>query len=161
MIIEICSRADATAKAAASGVKTSVISITSTDGPDVSFAENPNIESILRLKFNDLTEEYDEEGIPYGIPLPAEEDFAGLKDFVKGLTCEHLIVHCHEGTSRSAAVAAAVYRFRECRDTLRTNGRFAPNRLVYALACGELGIRQGDFLYRLSAGEDGILTVSG
>ena len=66
-----------------------------------------------------------------------------------------------ESGSVPAAVAAAVYRFRECRDTLRTNGRFAPNRLVYALACGELRIRQGDFLYRLSAGEDGILTVSG
>lgn len=92
------------------------------------------------MKFNDLTDEYDEEGIPYGRPLPQMEDFAGLKSFVEKLTCEILIVHCFEGKSRSAAVAVAISEFRGRKDDLRIRKDALPNSRVYDLACGELGI---------------------
>ena len=153
MIIEICSIHKALEIAAASRTKTSFISITSLDDRDVTFPGNVNIESILPLKFNDLTQEYDEEGIPYGEPLPVQENFEGLKTFVDDLSCERLVVHCWEGTSRSAAVALAVYEYRGCTDILKTQQRFAPNHLVYALACREMGIRQGNLRYHVT--EDG------
>lgn len=119
---------------------TAVISITSLGGKDVKFPDNPHIQAVLHLKCNDLTEEYDEEGIPYGRPLPKQEDLAGLREFVTRLSCEHLIVHCWEGTSRSAAVAKAVYEFRGGVDEIRAGRVLSPNPLVYTLACRELGI---------------------
>ena len=140
MIIEICSQTMAAQLVKAARIKTSVISITSEGDRDVVFPENPNIVSVLHLKFNDLTEEYDEEGIPYGRPLPGQEDLTGLKTFTAGLDCDQLIVHCWEGTSRSAAVAKAVWEYRGCKDTVHTWQTVSPNPLVYALACRELGI---------------------
>lgn len=140
MIIEICSRTRAVELAATVREKTSVISITSKEDKDVIFPGNPNILSVLHLKFNDLTEEYDEDGIPYGRPLPKQEDLAGLKAFADGLQCDRLIVHCWEGTSRSAAVAKAVYKYRGCSDEIRTRQTVSPNPLVYGFACRELGI---------------------
>ena len=140
MDIEICSQARALKMAEAASRKTSVISITSKEENEVDFAGNPHIASVLHLKCNDLTAEYDEEGIPYGRPLPVREDFAGLKEFVDGLSCDCLIIHCWEGTSRSAAVGKAVYEYRGSRDTVRAGNRVSPNPLVYELACRELEI---------------------
>ena len=111
MVIEICSRKRAIDLAEQTCVKTSIISITSKEEGNVVFPENPNIMSVLHLKLNDLTDEYDEEGLPYGRPLPQIEDFAGLKEFIADLMCDCLIIHCQEGKSRSAAVAKAVCRF--------------------------------------------------
>lgn len=154
MILEICSQAKAKALAEETEVNTSIISITSMEEKDAVFSSNPHIASILRLKLNDLTKEYDEEGIPYGRPLPEQKDLAGLREFVTGLRCERLIVHCWEGTSRSAAVAAAIYEARCCVDSLRTFQRFSPNPLVYRFACRELGIRPGDLRYSLFPKDD-------
>ena len=64
MQIDVCSREAAVRLAAEAAEKVSIISITSKEEPDVGFPENPNIVSVLHLKFNDLTEEYDGEGIP-------------------------------------------------------------------------------------------------
>ena len=146
MIIEICSRERALALASGAKEKTAVISITSKEEKDVVFPANENLTGILHLKFNDLTQEYDEEGIPYGRPLPKQEDFAGLRDFAAGLDCGSLIVHCWEGTSRSAAVAQAIYEYLGCRDELRTQQRFSPNPLVFRLACRVLGLQPGNNL---------------
>lgn len=121
-------------------VKMAIISITSKEEEDVVFPNHRNILAILHLKCNDLIEEYDEEGIPYGRPLPKAEDFAGLKEFVMNLSCECLIIHCWEGTSRSAAVAQAVFEFRSKEDVVHSQQQVLPNPLVYALACRELGI---------------------
>jgi predicted protein tyrosine phosphatase len=140
MIIEVCSQKMAINLAEQTRVKTSIISITSKEAVDVVFPDNPNIQSVLHLKFNDLTDEYDEEGIPYGCPLPQPEDFAGLKGFVINLTCDLLIVHCWEGKSRSAAVAKAICMFRGQTCDLRSQEELSPNPLVYGLACRELGI---------------------
>lgn len=141
MIIEICSQKAAVECLRHTRVKTSVISITSSDEENVTFPDNQNIDEVLRLRFNDLTSEYDDEGFPYGRPLPQQADFAGLKAFVDRLCCDDLIVHCWEGTSRSAAVASAIFQYRGASDTLRTGQSFAPNPLVYSFSCRELGIR--------------------
>ena len=138
MIIEICSQTMALELAATAQTKTSVISITSKEDADLVFPDNPYILSVLHLKFNDLTEEYDEEGIPYGRPLPKQEDFTGLREFINALHCDRLIIHCYEGTSRSAAVAKAVYEYRGCKDEIHSHRGISPNPLVYSLACREL-----------------------
>ena len=145
MIIEICSQNRALEEAAdiKSGEPVSIISIVSSDEKDVEFCCSENLCGVLHLKFNDLETEYDEEGIPYGRPLPNLKDLEGLKKFAMQLRCDRLIVHCYEGTSRSAAIASAVWRFRGSADNILTHQRFSPNRLVYMLACKELGITPG------------------
>ena len=147
MLIEICSKERALQCAAQD--RAAVISIVSADEEDIEF---PAGTDVLHLRFNDLVQEYDAEGFPYGRPLPEQEDVAGLKEFTDRLSCEKLIVHCWEGTSRSAAMAAAIYEYRGCRDTLITRQRFAPNPLVYELACRELGIRRGNLRYMQGPG---------
>ena len=138
MIIQVCSQAEALALAAEVREKTAVISITSTGDEDLVFPDNSEIEAILHLKINDLVSEFDEEGLPYGRPLPQLSDFSKLRDFVTELTCDRLIVHCWEGASRSTAVARAIFEFRGGRDELLPGLRFAPNPLVYSLACQAL-----------------------
>lgn len=140
MTITICSQPEALELTEKTQAGTAVISITSLDEKDVEFPDDPHIQAVLHLKCNDLTEEYDEEGIPYGRPLPRQEDLAGLREFVTRLSCDHLIVHCWEGASRSAAVAKAVYEFRGKVDEIRAGRVLSPNPLVYTLACRELGI---------------------
>jgi len=140
MIIQAESQKQAIEFAERTGFRMSIISITSKEEANVSFPENPNIASILHLKFNDLTEEYDEEGIPYGRPLPQPDDFVGLKAFVAELACDILLVHCREGKSRSAAVATAIYEYRGKKDRLLIKRDAWPNPLVYMLVCRELGI---------------------
>lgn len=147
MIIEICSYERAAEAAFAHPADTAFISITSKDQKDAAFVHELPEGTVLSMHFNDLYEEYDEDGIPYGRPLPKQDDFKGLKEFIDSLQCAKLIIHCNEGISRSAAVSAAVYEYRGCRDTLLTHQRFAPNRLVYALACGELGMQRKDLRY--------------
>ena len=145
MIIEICSQNRALEEVInmPAGELISVISIVSSDEKDVEFYCKENLCGILHLKFNDLEKEYDEEGLPYGRPLPKSQDLDGLKEFVVQLDCDRLIVHCYEGTSRSAAAASAIWKFRGGSDTILTHQRFAPNRLAYILACKELGITPG------------------
>ena len=140
MKIEVCSQKDALEFVKNARESFSVISITSTDEDDVIFPDNPMLDAILRLHFNDLTQEYDEEGIPYGRELPKQQDFDGLREFVQSLSSNALIVHCWEGNSRSAAVAAAIYEYRGKADDLSLQESAKPNRLVYSLACRELGI---------------------
>ena len=138
MIIEICSKEKALELTEKIRIRTSIISITSPEWENVVFSDNPNILSVLHLKFNDITAEYDEEGIPYGCSLPKREDLAGLRRFVDALVCDCLIIHCFEGRSRSAAVAQAVYEYRGKIDTIHTEHEVSPNALVYELARKEL-----------------------
>ena len=143
MIIEVCSRDGALERVKTVTDAAAVISITSLEEKDVEFERNAQIISILHLKFNDLKEEVDEEGIPYGRPLPKPENFEGLKAFADDLDrlgCERLIIHCNEGVSRSAALAQAVFRYHGGRDEVKTQRPPDPNPLVYELACRELGL---------------------
>ena len=154
MIIEICSQERAEKEAAMPDMDIAVISITSTEQEDVKFAPEFPESRILRLKFNDIQSEYDEDGIPYGRPVPKYEDFAGLKKFLDRLDCGRLLIHCWEGESRSAAVAAAVYEYRACVDKMYTYQRFRPIPRVYAQACHELERRKKDLRYTVVS-EDG------
>ena len=77
MIIEICSQKSAQERAASLQEDTAIISIVSLDEKDVPFSDNDRIIDVLRLKFNDLKAECDEDGIPYGRPLPRSGDFNG------------------------------------------------------------------------------------
>lgn len=140
MMIEICGQAAAVRLAREAKDSIALISITATEDAHVDFPQNEHIVAILRLRLNDLTEAFDEEGIPYGRPLPELADLDGLKAFVSALDCDRLIVHCWEGASRSAAVATAVFELRGGVDVLKTHGTYAPNPRVYRLACQELGI---------------------
>ena len=141
MRIDVCSRPEALRLAAEAEENLSIISIVSKGDPDVVFPDNPHIVSVLHLKFNDLAEEYDEEGIPYGRPLPSQEDFAGLREFAAGLRTDRLIVHCREGLSRSAAVAQAVSEFLGPGALLfARHGLASANPLVRTLARRELGL---------------------
>ena len=155
MIIEICGQQTAVSLVVDARERTSVISITSTEDEDVAFPANENVAAILRLRFNDLTEACDEEGFPYGRPLPEQRNFEGLKTFVDALVGERLIVHCWEGASRSAAVATAIFEARGGVDHLKIHGRYAPNPRVYALACRELGIPLRGLNYRAVPDGDG------
>ena len=155
MIIEICSQKNALERAASLQEDTAIISIVSLDEKDVVFSDSDRIMGVLRLRFNDLKEECDEDGIPYGRPLPRSRDFDGLRRFVENLHCERLLIHCWEGTSRSAAVAAAVYEFRGKKDTMLTHSRFNPNPLVYILACSELGIQRGRLRFKAVTVKEG------
>lgn len=138
MIIQICSQAEAVALARSVPMKTSIISITTKEDGNVLFPDNPNIDAVLNLKLNDLTREVDEEGFPYGRPIPKAEDLTGLKAFIEGLNCDCLIVHCWEGVSRSSAVAKAIYESRGRTDELRSDRKLIPNPLIYTLARREL-----------------------
>ena len=82
MIIEVCSQNRALKEVTniQTGELVSVISIVSSDEKDVKFDCKENLCGVLHLKFNDLEKEYDEEGIPYGRPLPKSKDLNGLKD---------------------------------------------------------------------------------
>ena len=140
MVIQVCSQKEALSLASEVSEKTAIISIVSAGDEDLSFPANPAVEAILHLKFNDLVTEVDEDGFPYGRPLPQLSDFSGLKDFVDNLTCDRLIVHCWEGASRSAAVAQAICDARGRREAFQPGPVFRPNPLVYSLACQALEI---------------------
>ena len=92
MIIEVCSQNRALKEVTniQTGELVSVISIVSSDEKDVKFDCKENLCGVLHLKFNDLEKEYDEEGIPYGRPLPKSKDLNGLKELVYILACKEL-----------------------------------------------------------------------
>lgn len=96
-----------------------VISIT-TPGDSPAQIEK-GFHSILRLEFDDLYEENLHEmvgDIPdaslngyllwHNLRLPDINHAIAIINFLDKLTCRHVIVHCHAGVSRSAAVAQFV-----------------------------------------------------
>lgn len=115
-------------------VPTSIISITCPGDDLVQFPNNPNIKDIFRLQFNDI----DRDDNP-DVPPPKQEDFSGLKAFIDRQVCELLLIHCGAGVSRSAAVGAAVNEYLNLGQKIWGQQQYEPNRLVYRLACAELG----------------------
>jgi predicted protein tyrosine phosphatase len=95
-----------------------VISITTPGGEPAKISDQFN--SVLRLQFDDLYEETLGEvvgAVPdaahagsgyllwHGLRMPDMWHALAIIDFLNVLTCEHVIVHCHAGVSRSAAIA--------------------------------------------------------
>ena len=135
MILTICSEHQAQKLAKSATKNTSIISITCPEDGYVDFGDNKYIVSVFRMRFNDI----DHDKIPE-IPPPELHNFYGLKDFVDRLCCEELIIHCHAGISRSAAVAAAIDEYLHLGYHIFDDERYHPNRLVYKYACIELGM---------------------
>ena len=87
---------------------------------------------VLRLCFDDA------EGADRRQVLISAEQAEAICAFVLGYRAEIdlLIVHCTQGASRSAAVAAAVlHGFGEDDRTIWEDPRYCPNRLVYSVVC--------------------------
>lgn len=85
---------------------------------------------VLRLCFDDATD------LSFWQNLMTMEQARAIRDFVLGLKAEVelLIVHCTEGVSRSAAVAAAVAEgLGGDVSWIWDNPQYRPNPLVYAL----------------------------
>lgn len=56
--------------------------------------------------------------------------------------CEYLYICCDSGQSRSAAIAAAMYRYLGLKDkNIWKDYKYHPNKLVYKYMCREYGIR--------------------
>ncbi len=100
-------------------LNTAVISITAPGDHPARIKEGFN--SVLRLQFDDLYEEIIHEAIGaipdanpdgyvlwHNLRLPDANHAKAILEFLDTLTCERLIVHCHAGVSRSAAVAQFV-----------------------------------------------------
>jgi len=98
---------------------TAIISITRQDDKPAVIKDGFNL--ILRLQFDDEYEErlgekigsipdLGDDGVIlcHGRILPDANHAAAIIDFIENLSCDHLIVHCHAGVSRSAAVAKFV-----------------------------------------------------
>ena len=96
---------------------TAVISIVTPGNYPAAFKDE-DFNSVLRLSFDDLCEEHIKEpigSIPdldpdgpilwHSLQLPDANHARSIIDFLDGLTCENVVVHCHAGISRSAAVA--------------------------------------------------------
>lgn len=135
--IEICSERVAKRIADCAEIPISIISITSPD-EFVKFTDNnPNIKNIFRMYFYDIDHDLNPNMQP-----PKQENFDGLKDFVdtQSQICKVLLVQCEEGVSRSAAVGAAANEYLQLQQKIWGQPQYSPNRLVYRMACAELGI---------------------
>jgi len=91
------------------------------------------LKAALNLWFSDIKDQKDENPETY-IKMIDEYDAKTIKDFVdyiKKMDIDFLIVHCHAGISRSAAVAAAISKVETGSDEKFFNGEFVPNMKVY------------------------------
>lgn len=101
---------------------TIIISITEKNGEDL-ILKNPNIRSILHLKFDDEVE---------GDNIITDAQADQIKNFIQSNPCDNLIVQCFAGVSRSAGVAAAISLAVNGNDMpIFSNPRFVPNMLCY------------------------------
>jgi len=95
----------------------------------------------LNLWFSDIDSPKSENKEKY-IKLITDDDAKKIKEFVdyiKTLKVEKLIIHCHAGISRSAAVAAAISRAETGDDKEFFSERYFPNMKVYYTVLRALG----------------------
>lgn len=132
MIFSVFSRASAIAYSYKKDIpKTAIISISDVYAENILeeypiFAQNPLIENILYLNFNDV-----EEGKPFAI---TDEDGRKIADFVRNLpkTTEQILVHCGAGVSRSAGVCAAILKYLTGDDSqIFGSVKYCPNITCY------------------------------
>lgn len=99
-------------------------------------------EWMLPLQFDDVWEGVEEEGDI----LPDEEDIDDVLDFVERCVANnksHLLIHCYQGISRSAAIAVIVYAYLDegnpYKQVLRIRQDARPNPLILDLGEQVLG----------------------
>lgn len=130
-----------------------VISITNSEYENVALVHQP--EHILRLKFDDVSDEIYEELLGRKPSVREMHQIASrfhvltnaqtqqMADFVLGLGNKTtLICQCEHGQSRSAGVAAAVMEY-DCRKgiTVFADARYYPNKYVFRKLLHTLRIR--------------------
>lgn len=74
-----------------------------------------------------------------------------IKEFVDEYKNEvsNIIIHCTAGISRSGAVGCCLARYLNGNDEyLLATGRYIPNKHVYKLMCGALGLEFSDELFK-------------
>lgn len=134
---------------------TAIISITDSEDEDVILYHQPD--HILRLKFDDVSDEIFEEllgrkpnvqemhQIAKKFRMLSNTQTQQMADFILGLKNKGtLICQCEYGESRSAGVAAAVmeYYYRKGVNVF-ADARYYPNKHVYRKLLGSLRIRGG------------------
>ena len=134
---------------------TSLISITDSDDPDVVLEHQP--ERVLRLKFDDVSDEIFEEllgrkptvremhQIASRFHLLSNAQTQQMAYFILGTPSEGtLICQCEYGQSRSAGVAAAVMEYYYSKGIhIFADVRYYPNKLVFRKLLCSLRIRGG------------------
>jgi predicted protein tyrosine phosphatase len=120
-----------------------IISITDPDSELPAFAPNENRLGILSLRFYDLEDIRDQmkpkDAVAYlaqfGHGLFKDDQAAEIVDFVEGIKdkVKGILVHCHAGVSRSAAVAAVIeLMLNGSNERVFNDRRYSPNLYVYA-----------------------------
>jgi predicted protein tyrosine phosphatase len=97
-------------------LNTAVISITTPGDKQARLKDG--FHQVIRLQFDDLYEELIRDHVGYvpditptgpvlwhNLTMPDITHAQAIVQFLEGLNCDHIIVHCHAGISRSAGVA--------------------------------------------------------
>ncbi len=135
MIFDIMSERDAIAFSKETDILPCVmISIRNPGDADVCFAENPGIKAILHLKFYDSEEEL------FGsMQMSDAEAIAAFVNEWKD-EVEEIVIHCHEGVSRSAGICAALMKHMNGNDSeiWQDKIHYRPNRRCYEFVMSAL-----------------------
>ena len=104
---------------------TIIISITSPEEPELDFGNRPDLLGVLHLHFADI--DYYDRG------AMSLEDADAILDFILAYSERYVqvIVHCYEGKSRSAGIAAALQYLLLGRDDIHGDWHYHPNALCY------------------------------
>ena len=104
---------------------TIIVSITSPGGPEIDFGSRPDLLGVLHLHFADID-------YPNSSAMSLE-DADAILDFIEEYSQRYaqVIVHCYEGKSRSAGVAAALQYLLLGRDDIHGDWHYRPNALCY------------------------------
>ena len=106
-------------------------------GLGVQFCVGGNCKAALNIEFADITPAFiqnEEDEKEWGYQLMSADDASKIHDFIESLPegIDKLIIHCHAGVSRSAAVAAALSLVKNGSDKMYFNKtRYVPNMWVY------------------------------
>ena len=109
-----------------------VISITDPGVPRTKIKKASGLKDVLYLSFND-SEPVDGLKLPKEIRLMTEDHARAIWKFVN----QHrqvgaIVVHCHQGMSRSPAIAAAISRYLGL-DEAKFHRNYQPNQFIYDL----------------------------
>ena len=120
---------------------TAIISVRNMDDDCVPFCESKSLYAVKTLFFDDT----DQETPNCFSPEKAEE----IREFLQSVLghVDRLIVHCENGISRSAGIAAAILKTLTGDDTPITGDHwFVPNKLCYSLTMQALNDAEGKSL---------------
>ena len=133
--IKVMSRSEAQKTSYTVCVPLIIISITDISTNRNTFAKNPNIYSILHLKFND-----ESDSDKSAINTEQAKEIALFINIWKDMV-ELIIVHCEAGVSRSSGVAAGIMKYINNDDmSIFENPHFCPNITCYRKVLEAFGV---------------------